>query len=80
MYLQMGAVRRVLIAVTLAALASAGVAAGAELALGDPTSLLPSDPPALLGPITESGRTGWDCAPERAARARDAVTAELPGR
>jgi hypothetical protein len=32
----------------------------------------------LLGPITESGRVGWDCAPEHAARARTAQAAELP--
>jgi hypothetical protein len=74
----MGLLRRTLIGAVLAALASAGVAIGAELALGDPGSLLPSDPPSLLGPITESGRVGWNCVPERAARARDAATAELP--
>jgi hypothetical protein len=46
--------------------------------LDDPASLATSSPPALLGPITESGRTGWDCAPERAATARSASAAGLP--
>jgi hypothetical protein len=76
----MGALRRAAICAMLAGLASVAVAAGAELALGDPMLQHPSDPPALLGPITESGRTGWDCAPERAARARQASGAELPAR
>jgi hypothetical protein len=70
--------RRWLVAVALALAASAGAAFGAEL-LGDPASLVPSDIPHLLGPITETGRTGWDCAPERAARSKDAVAGGLPG-
>ncbi|HEX3551203.1 MAG TPA: hypothetical protein VHT53_12540 [Candidatus Elarobacter sp.] len=71
--------RRSALAVALAICACAGAAAGAELLLGDPASaLLPSAPPAMLGPITESGRTGWDCAPERAATARTAAAAGLP--
>jgi hypothetical protein len=53
---------------------------GAELLLDDPGSLVPSAAPALLGPITESGRTGWDCAPEHAATARTATGAGLPPR
>jgi hypothetical protein len=51
---------------------------GAELLLDDPGSLVVSASPALLGPITESGRTGWDCAPEHAATARTANGAGLP--
>ena len=58
--------------------ACAGAAMGAELLLDDPGSLAVSAPPALLGPITESGRTGWDCAPEHAATARTASGAGLP--
>jgi hypothetical protein len=53
---------------------------GAELLLDDAGSLVPSAAPALLGPITESGRTGWDCAPEHAATARTATGAGLPPR
>lgn len=71
--------RRWLVAGALALAASAGAAFGAELALGDPGSLVPSDAPRLLGPITETGRTGWDCAPERAARSKDASAGGLPG-
>lgn len=57
----------------------AGAAMGAERLLDDPASLSASAPPALLGPITESGRTGWDCAPEHAATARTAAAgAGLP--
>lgn len=70
--------RRWLIAAALAMVASAGAAFGAELVLSDPTTLAPSEAPSLLGPITESGRTGWNCAPERAARSRDAVAGGLP--
>lgn len=40
--------------------------------------LRPSEQPALLGPITESGRTGWACKPEKAAEAAKAQQAELP--
>ena len=58
--------------------ACAGAAVGAELLVDDPGSLVVSAAPALLGPITESGRTGWDCAPERAATARTASGAGLP--
>ncbi|HTJ26613.1 MAG TPA: hypothetical protein VMA36_10645 [Candidatus Limnocylindria bacterium] len=72
--------RRWLLAGALALAASVGAALGAELVAGDPGSLLPSEPPALLGPITEGGRTGWNCPPERAARSRDAVAGGLPER
>jgi hypothetical protein len=40
--------------------------------------LVPSAVPGLLGPISSLGRVGWDCAPERAARAASAAHAELP--
>jgi hypothetical protein len=65
-------------AAMLALGACAGAAMGAELLLSDPASLVTSAPPALLGPITEAGRTGWDCAPEHAATARTAPAAGLP--
>jgi hypothetical protein len=41
-------------------------------------ALAPSSAPALLGPITESGRKGWECKPEQAAAASHAAGAELP--
>ena len=62
----------------LALCACAGAAVGAELLLNDPGTLVTSAPPALLGPITETGRTGWNCAPERAATAKTAAAAGLP--
>ena len=65
-------------AAVLALGACAGAAMGAEMLLDDPGSLVPSATPSLLGPITESGRTGWDCAPEHAATARTATAAGLP--
>ncbi|MBV9270412.1 MAG: hypothetical protein JO165_04915 [Candidatus Eremiobacteraeota bacterium] len=40
--------------------------------------LRPSAQPALLAPISESGRTGWACKPEKAAEASGAREAELP--
>ncbi len=70
--------RRWTIAAVLALGACASAAVGAELLLGDPVMLVPSAAPSLLGPITEYGRTGWDCAPERAARAKNATDAGLP--
>jgi hypothetical protein len=41
-------------------------------------ALIPSEPPALLEPITETGRTGWACRPERAAAASNWRDADLP--
>jgi len=38
----------------------------------------PSEQPGLLGPITETGRTGWACKPEKAAEAATVRDAELP--
>ncbi|HEY0798842.1 MAG TPA: hypothetical protein VGD50_06800 [Candidatus Baltobacteraceae bacterium] len=42
------------------------------------TQLAPSSVPALLGPIGALGRNGWDCAPEKAAKAAAVKDAELP--
>jgi hypothetical protein len=55
----------------------AGLARAAldELALAQS---LTSATPGMLGPINSLGRTGWDCAPEKAARASRAGHAELP--
>lgn len=75
----MRTLRRWTLAAVLALGACTGAAVGAELLLlGDPLTLVPSAAPSLLGPITEFGRTGWDCAPERAARAKNATDAGLP--
>lgn len=41
-------------------------------------ALQTSAAPSLLGPITEVGRKGWACKPERAAAARAPKDAELP--
>jgi hypothetical protein len=65
----------------LAVLAAAGgVAVSAEATLEDlsRSQLASSAPADLLGPITESGRAGWNCAPEHAARAVTARAAEPP--
>ena len=77
---RLGSLRRALITAALALAASAGVAAAADLATGDSSTLASSDLPALLGPITEGGRVGWSCPPERAARSERADTADLPTR
>lgn len=60
--------------------ASLGIAAAALASLDDlaGVDLVPSAAPSLLGPITEAGRTGWDCAPEKAAMASRWHDAELP--
>ena len=68
-------------ATTLALTATvAGIALGAEGALEGLGSVVlqPSEPPALLAPISEAGRTGWNCTPEHAAVASLAKNAELP--
>lgn len=73
--------RRLALAFALALAALSGAAAGAALLLDDPVALLaPSAQPDLLGPITEAGRVGWACAPERAATAKRAADAGLPDR
>jgi hypothetical protein len=41
-------------------------------------SLAPSRAADLLGPISEQGRVGWICHPEKAAAASSAREAELP--
>ena len=58
----------------------AGIALGAEGALEglDGVVLQPSDVPALLAPISEAGRNGWNCLPEHAAVAAVVKNAELP--
>ena len=73
--------RWTLLLTLLAVLAAAGgVAVSAEATLEEigHAQLAPSGLADLLGPITESGRLGWDCAPEHAARATGARAAELP--
>ncbi len=70
--------RRCALVAALALGASACAAVGAELVTTDPAALAASAAPGLLGPITEAGRTGWECAPERAATARTPGAAGLP--
>ncbi len=41
-------------------------------------TLTASAPPALLGPVNELGRNGWQCTPEQAALAKKARNAQLP--
>jgi hypothetical protein len=55
--------------------ALAGAASVEDMVAG---ALRPSASPALLGPITSTGRTGWACKPERAAGANGWHEAELP--
>lgn len=64
-----------LAAVFSARMASAGVA---SLQMLSAEQFSPSSAPALLGPITEAGRKGWACAPERAAGSTGSTQAELP--
>ncbi len=57
--------------------------AGASLARASLDELaaaqtLAAPAPDLLGPIDAGGRTGWDCAPERAARSARVREAQLP--
>lgn len=65
----------ILIATLSARLAFAGALSFESLV---DAQLMPSNAPALLGPITESGRVGWKCLPERAAGAHGWREAELP--
>ena len=69
-----------LVVACAAALAATGVAAAKAVSLAEvaPAQLIPSAAPALLGPIAESGRKGWDCKPEHAAAAATSREAELP--
>ena len=66
-----------LLALTIASghFAVAGAASLEDMITG---ALTPSGAPAMLGPITSSGRTGWECKPERAAAAGGWRQAELP--
>ena len=67
----------ILVGVVVLTLAGFGLARASVDELSS-LRLVPSAAPALLGPILESGRTGWECAPERAASAGNARSAELP--
>ena len=69
-----------LVAACVAAFAATGLAAARAVSLAEvaPAQLIPSEAPALLGPITESGRKGWDCKPEHVAAAVASRDAELP--
>jgi hypothetical protein len=71
---------RIFTAFVAFAILSVGIATAAIASLDDLTGLqlLPSGAPSLLGPITELGRTGWDCHPEKAATAGKWRDAELP--
>ncbi|GAC1307881.1 MAG: hypothetical protein NVSMB19_20850 [Vulcanimicrobiaceae bacterium] len=64
-----------LLALGGATLARASVAATGD---GERASLVPSAAPALLGPINELGRNGWQCAAERAATTMRPAEADLP--
>jgi hypothetical protein len=61
------------------AAAAAGLAGAASVErLLSGTVLAASEMPGMLGPITENGRVGWECKPEKAAEATSAGRAELP--
>ncbi|MDQ6929513.1 MAG: hypothetical protein M3126_02440 [Candidatus Eremiobacteraeota bacterium] len=66
-----------LLAVSLAACTLAFAAAVSLTDLND-SKLAPSGTPQLLGPITQAGRKGWECTPERAAAAKSPISAALP--
>ena len=73
--------RPVLLAALLATAVLCGRAAVADSgSLEDAIAgaLMPSAAPALLGPITSAGRTGWECKPERSASSAGWHEAELP--
>ena len=55
--------------------AVAGTASLEDMLAG---ALTPSATAPLLGPITSSGRVGWQCKPERAASSQGWREAELP--
>jgi hypothetical protein len=67
----------------LLALAAAGAgiayANAPSLDVRSAGALMPSDPPALLAPITQAGRKGWACKPEQAAASAQTREAMLPG-
>ncbi len=66
------------VSVLALALGGAGLAGAASMESALAGALIPSQAPGLLGPITESGRKGWECKPEIAANARRAADADLP--
>lgn len=68
------------LALALLGLAGATLARASIAALDDLEQAALSDvaEPALLGPVNELGRNGWNCLPERAAAAKRARAAELP--
>ncbi|MGR4064418.1 MAG: hypothetical protein ACLQPV_03110 [Vulcanimicrobiaceae bacterium] len=72
--------RLVLAATILLGTAGAGIAyANApSLVATSADALLPSESPALLGPIDAEGRIGWKCRPEMAAAATAVSAAGLP--
>ena len=73
---------RLALFISAALLTGAGVemARAAALDLNELTraTLVSSSAPALLGPVDATGRTGWKCVPEQAAKTQNARTAELP--
>jgi hypothetical protein len=73
--------RRVLLVagfIAATSLAAYGATEAASVAdLLTQTALSPQAP-ALLGPISSTGRRGWECKPERAAAATGSHQAELP--
>lgn len=71
---------RLLAAALLAGAIAGGAALAGATSLEDSLAgaLLPSAAAPLLGPITSSGRKGWDCLPERAAAAQHWQDAQLP--
>jgi hypothetical protein len=73
-------IRVILAAAVLTAAAGAGIASAnaPSLFVATAQGLLPSADPALLGPITAEGRSGWQCRPEKAAQASSAQDGDLP--
>ena len=69
-----------IIAVVASILACSGLAFAGAVSLNDLANpgLVASSTPELLGPITQAGRKGWECKPERVAAAKHAAAAELP--
>ncbi len=67
-----------LVAAATVTVAAAGFAGASSIEGMLDGALQASSAPSLLGPITESGRTGWACKPEQAAAAKGAAAAELP--
>lgn len=55
-----------------------GIAGAASVDAMLSGQLEPSQAPALLAPITESGRTGWACKPEHAASSAAVRESDLP--